>query len=219
MANVQLTAEERKTVVNGLIANSACCWEESDRKVLNSMSDVTLAKLYRQQELLGNADDDDTKKGLPGEGASETGASTDQLDKDEDDDVDVEEEKTKEGESQAEGKEKPMGEENPKPNTNALSLQDRRDLAFARKYRMNQRRRHVEAIVANERNQFTVKQLAAMGDEMLINLAQLAHDERSDDQFDPRYPSFMGAAAGVVTNVGAEEDPLPLPRMEYAGAD
>ena len=214
--SVRLSAEERKVVVDGLISNSACCWNESDRGVLNKLPDVTLAKMYRQQELLGNADDDDTKKGLPGEGASETGASADQLDKDSNEDVDVEEEATKPGESQAEGKDEPMGDKDPKPNTNALSERDRRDLAFARKYRLGQRRGYIDVITTNEANRFTPKQLAAMEDGMLANLAAMAAGPESDESFEmPRMPSFLGASAGVVSNADYEEEPLPLPKMNY----
>ena len=58
----RLTTNERQALVDGLVTSNVCCWDESDREVLNSMSDVTLAKLWRQMELAENADDDNTTK-------------------------------------------------------------------------------------------------------------------------------------------------------------
>lgn len=193
---VKLTPQERKTVVDGLVSNAACCWEESDRKTLNSLNDVTLAKLWQQSELVSNAE----------------GASKDQLDKDDDDDVAVEEEKTKKGDSQADGKEKPFGEEDPKagdgPANNQLSARDRADLNFARKYRMQQRRGYVDSITSNAANRFTVKQLAAMSDEVLANMAQLA--SAADEEGPVYQQSFFGAQGAGVVNAGGEaEEPLP----------
>jgi hypothetical protein len=201
---VKLTVNERKTVVDGLIMNSECCWEESDRKVLNGLNDKTLAKLYRQTELVKNAE----------------GASADQLDEDDDKDVAVEEEATKKGDSQADGKDKPIGDLDPKagdgPANNSLSERDRRDLAFARRYRMEQRGQHIGVITANTANKFTLKQLQRMEDNVLANLASLAQPAEGDESFTSYQPNFFGAqGAGVTANAGAAEEPLQLGRIDY----
>lgn len=210
MANVELTAEEREAVVNSLVDNGVCCWEEGDREVLNELNDVTLAKLHREMELIANADGNGIGKFDP------DGASADQLGEDSDDDVAVEEEKTKKGTSQADGKDKPFGELDPKMKTNALNEQDRRDLAFARRYRMAQRDQHVKVITANENNQFTPKQLAAMDDGVLANLAALAQNAEDEPQIFA--PNFLGAAGAAVVNFdsGIDDEPLTLGRIDYA---
>jgi hypothetical protein len=208
MANVRLTVEEREAVVNSLVTNGACCWEESDREVLNGLNDVTLAKLHREMELIANAEGDGIGKFDP------DGAGADQLDEDSDDDVAVEEEKTKPGTSQADGKDKPFGELDPKMKTNALNDQDRRDLAFARRYRMAQRAQHVQVITANENNQFTPRQLALMDDGVLANLAALARNPEDESQ---PLPSFFGAQGAAVVNAdaGVDDEPLTLGRIDY----
>jgi len=202
MADVKLTVNERKAVVDGLIDNSACCWEESDREVLNSLGDVTLAKLHRQMELVANA------AGTPEE-----------LQEDDGEDVAVEEEPTKKGTSQADGKVAPTGELDPKMKNNqqaVLNAQDRADLAFARRYRLQQRQRHVDVITANEQNKFTPKQLAMMDDTVLANLASLA--QRPSEAMEQAYtPSFFGAQGAAVMNAdaGEGEEPLRLGRIDF----
>jgi hypothetical protein len=205
MAKVKLTANERKTVVDGLINNSECCWEESDRKVLNGLGDVTLAKLYRQTELVKNAE----------------GASADQLDEDDNKDVAVEEEATKAGDSQADGNEKPKGDLEPKagdgPANNALSERDRRDLAFARRYRMEQRGQHIGVITSNAQNRFSLKQLQQMNDDVLANLASLAKPTENEESYTSMRPSFFGAQGAAVMNADAngDEEPLQLGRIDF----
>jgi hypothetical protein len=217
--DVKLTENERKAVVDGLIINEACCWEESDRETLNSLSDVTLAKLYKQQELVsnGNTSDDKTTKSTDGLGASALGASADELDEDDGEDVAVEEETTKKGASQAGGREQPTGELNPKMKNNQLALneQDRRDLAFARRYRMEQRQQHVNAITANVNNKFTPKQLDAMDDVVLANLAALAETRDEEGVMVSLRPSFFGQQGTAVTNAGVDEEPLTLGKIDY----
>ena len=44
MSTVTLNANERETVIDGLIGEE-CCFEENERPVLNSLSDRTLARL------------------------------------------------------------------------------------------------------------------------------------------------------------------------------
>lgn len=200
MANVKLTNKERKAVVDGLIANSACCWEESDREVLNGLTDVTLAKLHKQMEIVANA----------------------VAEEDSDEDVAVEEEPTKKGTSQADGKVEPTGELDPKMKTNreaVLNAQDRADLAFARRYRMEQRQQHVKAITANANNKFTAKQLEAMSDTVLANMAALAQEPTNNEGVDTYVyrPNFFGQQGTVVTNVGAvaDEEPLTLGKIDY----
>ena len=204
---VVLTKNERKAVVDGLITNEACCWEESDREVLNELNDTTLAKLHRQMELVGNAE------------------MSDILGEDDEEDVAVEEEKTKEGDSQADGKVAPTGDLDPgeegKPATNALSEQDRRDLAFARHYRMAQRKQHIGVITANANNKFTAKQLESMDDRVLANMALLAKTQEENDgmlSMDAMSrPNFFGAQGAAVINAkaGADEEPLMLGRIDY----
>lgn len=198
--DVKLNAEERKTVINSLI-NNVCCWEESDREVLNGLNDVTLAKMYRQAELIKNED-------VP-----------DELKEDDDEDVKSKEEATKEGDSQADGDEKPFGETNPKPTENRYRLtdQDRKDLAFARRYRMEQRGRHIKTITANESNRFTAKQLQAMDDQVLANMAELAKGtvENQEESFLPSYFGAQGAASLITANT-QDEEPLRLGKMDYS---
>ena len=200
MANtVRLSAKERKAVVNGLINNEACCWEESDRTVLNRLNDVTLAKLYRQMEIVANAEGDEAgDKDVFKVKNDPMGAQKDELEEDSDEDVSVEEEKTK-------------------PANNALSVQDRRDLAFARRYRMQQRRQHVNVITANANNKFTNRQLEVMDDAVLANLASLAQDQTENADEQVFRPNFFGQQGAAVTNVGggADEEPLMLGRIDY----
>jgi len=202
MADVKLTANERKAVVDGLIDNEGCCWEESDRETLNTLSDVTLAKLTKQQELVKNA------------------SMPDELEEDDDDDVAVKEIPTKKGTSQAEGKVAPTGELNPtmKNNQAVLNEQDRADLSFARRYRMEQRQRHVKTITSNANNKFTEKQLNSMDDGVLANMAALAQQEVTDNSgFDAMSrPNFFGAQGAAVTaNAGVDEEPLRLGRIDF----
>lgn len=204
---VVLTKNERKAVVDGLITNEACCWEESDREVLNELNDTTLAKLHRQIELVGNAE------------------MSDILGEDDEEDVAVEEEKTKEGDSQADGKVAPTGDLDPgkkgEPATNALSEQDRRDLAFARHYRMAQRKQHIGVITANANNKFTAKQLDSMDDRVLANMALLAKTQEENDEMlsmdAMSRPNFFGAqgAAVINTKTGIDDEPLMLGKIDY----
>jgi hypothetical protein len=204
---VKLSKEERKAVVDGLIVNEGCCWEESDREVLNTMNDTTLAKLHKQMELVANA----TVSEVLGEDSEE--------------DVAVEEEKTKKGQSQADGKVAPVGELDPgvkgKPAMNTLNEQDRRDLAFARHYRMEQRKQHIGVITANANNKFTPKQLETMDDGVLANMAMLAKPLENTEYYPATEamtrPSFFGSqgAAVVNANAGADEEPLVLGRIDY----
>jgi hypothetical protein len=200
MANaVKLTFNERKTLVESLISTNACCWEESDRTTLNELSDVTLAKLYKQASLISN-------EGTPEE-----------LKEDSSNDVAVEEETTKEGESQADGKEKPIGELDPKaedtPSMNALSSQDRQDLAFARGYRMKQRGQYIQAITSNANNKFTVNQLKSMNDNILANLSALAQNSNNREEI--YTPNFFGQQGAGVQNISASEEPLKLGKINY----
>lgn len=202
---VKLTENERKAVVDGLITNEACCWEESDREVLNTLSDVTLAKLHRQQELLVNAEgEDEGDKDVFKVKNDPTGAQKDELEEDSEEDVAVEEETTQ-----------------PSNNRQAvLSKQDRADLSFARHYRMEQRRRHVNVITANANNKFTAKQLWAMSDTVLANMASLAAQPVEESVFNMESqirPSFFGQQGAAVTNAGAnaDEEPLTLGRIDY----
>lgn len=202
---VKLTRDERQIVVNSLIESGVCCWEESDRKVLNGLNDRTLAKLHRQMEITANAEDAE-------------GASKDQLDEDDDKDVAAEDEATKKGNSQADGKDKPFGDENPKagegPANNQLSVQDRRDLAFARRYRMAQRKSYMDAITANANNRFSPKHLAAMSDEVLANMAELAGRDEPEPMFSQ--PNYFGSQGAAVINTSMEEDdPLPIANINY----
>jgi hypothetical protein len=204
---VKLSKEERKAVVDGLIVNEGCCWEESDREVLNTMNDTTLAKLHKQMELVANA----TVSEVLGEDSEE--------------DVAVEEEKTKKGQSQADGKVAPVGELDPgvkgKPAMNVLNEQDRRDLAFARHYRMEQRKQHIGVITANANNKFTPKQLEMMDDGVLANMAMLAKPLENTEYYPATEamtrPSFFGSqgAAVINANAGADEEPLVLGRIDY----
>lgn len=204
---VKLSKEERKAVVDGLIVNEGCCWEESDREVLNTMNDTTLAKLHRQMELVANAE------------------MSDILGEDDEEDVAVEEEKTKKGDSQADGKVAPTGDLDPgkkgEPATNALSEQDRRDLAFARHYRMAQRKQHIGVITANANNKFTSKQLESMDDGVLANMALLANTQEENNGLSSidamSRPNFFGAQGAAVINAkaGADEEPLMLGRIDY----
>jgi hypothetical protein len=204
---VVLTKNERKAVVDGLITNEVCCWEESDREVLNGLNDTTLAKLHRQMELVDNAE------------------MSDILGEDDEKDVAVEEEKTKEGESQADGKVAPIGDLDPgkkgEPATNALSEQDRRDLAFARHYRMAQRKQHIGVITANANNKFTAKQLESMDDGVLANMALLANSQEESGGISSMdalsRPNFFGAQGAAVINAkaGADEEPLILGKIDY----
>jgi hypothetical protein len=45
MATVTLNAEERDILIDDLVNDDACCFEEEEREVLNSLSDRTLARL------------------------------------------------------------------------------------------------------------------------------------------------------------------------------
>lgn len=204
MANVKLTGDERKTVVDGLINNNECCWEETDREVLNGLNDVTLAKMYKQQEMIANAEEGDSGRG-PDDvfkvKNNPMGAQKDELDEDSEDDVSVEEEPTK-----------------PSNNRRAvLTNQDRADLAFARRYRLRQRQSYVNAITANANNKFTPKQLASMDDGVLANMALIAQDQQAEENAMLSYrPSFFGQQGAAVVNASSEvEEPLVLGKIDF----
>lgn len=198
MANdTKLTENERKAVVDSLIANGKCCWEESDRETLNSLEDNTLAKLAKQAEIAANA---------------KSGAEVNALDEDDADDAAAKEKTIKKGQAVVKGKS--VGELS--PTANALSAQDSADLAFARRYRLEHRQGFVKTITANSRNKFTLKQLEGMSDEVLANLASLAQ-ENSGSQETSHYTSFFGqqGAAQILDNAESEEPPLVLGHIDY----
>lgn len=68
----EMTEAEKKTIVDGLIANT-CCWEEKDRETLNTLPDdklnglVEVAKKDAQRELVANA----ARKGFTDPGGNE----------------------------------------------------------------------------------------------------------------------------------------------------
>ena len=192
MADVKLTAEEREAVVNGLIENCGeCGWNGDDRPILNEMSDVTLAKLNKQMEIVTNA----------------------VAEKDTDEEVAVKEKKIKGGDSVVKGK--PTGELN--PTANALSNQDRQVLQFGYAQLNQIKRGHIAVITANAQNKFTKPQLEAMDLGMLENLASLAKARIVDNLSYNRLPSFFGAqgSAEIVDN-SQEEEPLTLGKIDYA---
>ena len=193
MANeVKLTAEEREAVVNGLIENCGeCGWNEDDRPILNSMTDVTLAKLNKQMQVVTNA----------------------VAEKDTDDEVAVKEKKVKGGDSVVKGK--PEGDLD--PTANALSDQDRQVLAFGYQHLNHIKRNHITTITTNTQNKFTKPQLEVMDLGMLENLASLAKTQVVDNTGYNRLPSFFGAqgAAEIVDNA-QEEEPLTLGKIDYA---
>jgi hypothetical protein len=203
MADVKLTENERKTVVDGLIANAECCWDESDREVLNSLGDVVLAKLTKQQELVKNA-------GIPEE-----------LQEDDGEDVAVEGEKTKKGQSVPDGKVAPFGELEPKMknNSSTLSPQDREVLAFGYRQLNQIRKGHIARITANANNKFTAKQLETMSGDMLANLAELARTPVANYEGNDAMtrPNFFGAqgAADFSVNADPGEEPLTLGRIDF----
>lgn len=199
MANVKLTKDERKAVVDGLITNEACCWEEGDREVLNALGDVTLAKLYKQQELLTNAEEEGGKDVFKVKN-DPMGAQKDELEEDDEEDVSVEEEKTHPSSMSA----------------NSLNRRDREVLAFGYRQLNQIRKGHVAKITANANNRFTVKQLEGMSETMLANLAKLAEPVETVEQ--DSLPSFFGAqgASSMAANVdSSDEAPLQLGHIDY----
>ena len=241
MATVTLNAEEREAVVNGLIEGE-CCFEESERAVLNSLSDRTLARLTLNAKEMPKFIQDkiDAKK------AKEDSAMEEADSEDEDEEEEVEEEevenedqKTEEkdraglgvragkgtgkNESQAQGNVKPCGELNPKmPTDNQLSADDRQFLAIGRKVVSDRRSDMIKTITANSRNPFDKKELASMEFNQLEKLSQLAavESEAVVPSFTlNRFSGFMGAAAGVgqVNNdSGVDDDVLETPTINWS---
>lgn len=148
-----------------------------------------------------------------------------ELQEDEGDDVAVKEEATKKNNAQADGKVAPVGELNPTqtrnqrvetPVNNGLTDQDRADLAFARRYRMNMRQRQIDVITANSKNKFSKKALEGMPDNVLQNMAQLATQDAVEQPL-PSYFGAQGASQQVTTNTDEDEaeEPLPIPTINY----
>jgi hypothetical protein len=236
MATVTLNAEEREAVVNGLIEGE-CCFEESERAVLNSLSDRTLARLTLNAKEMPKFIQDkiDAKKAKEDSAMEEA----DSEDEDEEEEVENEDQKTEEkdraglgvragkgtgkNESQAQGNVKPCGELNPKmPTDNQLSADDRQFLAIGRKVVSDRRSDMIKTITANSRNPFDKKELASMEFNQLEKLSQLAavESEAVVPSFTlNRFSGFMGAAAGVgqVNNdSGVDDDVLETPTINYS---
>jgi len=225
MATVTLNAKEREAVVNGLIGGE-CCFEESEREVLNSLSDRTLARLtlnagempaFIQEKI-------DAKK------AKAEAEGDEDIDKvEEEEEPEVEEDEKVENDklpcAAADGNVKPMGELNPKhkdPLTkNQLSAEDRQFLAIGRKVIADRRGMLINTITANSRNPFDKKELAVMNLDQLEKLGQLAAVENEVKQ--PaftlnRFANYMGSAAGVGIvggDDGTDDDILPLPVINW----
>lgn len=189
---VTLTANERQELVDQLVDCSLCGWNENDREVLNGLSDVTLAKLYKQAEILDNVFE--KKEG----------------DFEDEDEVDKKTEiEDKEVEDSRSDKVVAANSRNA-----TLSEQDRADLAFARKYRMERKQQHVSVIMNSKNNRFTRSQLFDMNDAVLENIASLAQNAE-DSAVEETPPSFFGAAAGAVNNTFEEEEPLVFDKIDY----
>ena len=236
MATVTLNAEEREAVVNGLIEGE-CCFEESERQVLNSLSDRTLARLTLNAKEMPKFIQDkiDAKK----KREEEEGSTEEEPEVEEDEEVENDDQKTKEedkaglgvragkgtgkNESQAQGNVKPCGELNPKmPTDNQLSADDRQFLAIGRKVVSDRRSSMIKTITANSRNPFDKKELDSMEFNQLEKLSQLAavENEAVVPSFTlNRFSGFMGAAAGVgqVNNdSGVDDDVLETPTINYS---
>jgi hypothetical protein len=66
----KLTEEQREAIVDGLVANECCGWQEEDREVLNGLSDKTLTGLEEQANIVANAkkkpkDEEDDEPEMP----------------------------------------------------------------------------------------------------------------------------------------------------------
>jgi len=77
----------------------------------------------------------------------------------------------------------------------------------------NERVQLVNIIKANARNSFTDQQLSAMGMSELRSIAALARAEETSET--NRVPVYMGQSTPA-TNAGTNEEPLPLPVMNFA---
>ena len=203
MATVTLNAEERKAVVDGLIGNE-CCFEESERQVLNTLSDRTLARLTLNAKKKDKEEDEETPEEEEEEDRVENGDPPD---------------------ASAHGDVKPYGETDPKaeevPTKNQLlSNEDRQFLAIGRKVISDRRSNLIKTITANSRNPFKKEELQGMDLNALEKLGQLAQVENQVEVpiLNRFAPSYFGSAAGmgdVVTDNGVDDDVLPLPVMNF----
>jgi len=193
----KMDPEEKKAMVDTLIANH-CCWDEEDREVLNAMSDEKLKSFsdeldkQQQREAVHNA----AIKGFTDPGGSSH--------------VFNEKEKKWETKTPKEKDEKTPSKTDPVQNQQAvLTDEQKEDLEWARAEKEKQRTTAIGVITANKENKLTEEQLAAMSLSVLQNVAaSLPKKEET------KVLNFAGAA-GASQSQKDKPKPLGIPKREY----
>jgi hypothetical protein len=206
-----LTANQRKKIVDDLITNcGGCGWVEEDREILNELPDEKLITMddCRKTMATNAAVVAELVKRNPKAKPAELVklvANAFPPSKDDEDEDDEEVEKEEEDE-EVENKKKPAANSRkPKEKVvtvNALTAEQKEDIAFARSIKQERKDAAIAVITANSRNPFSAEELQAMSLNQLQQLATLAEE--------PKRPNYAGVAG--VQNIRADEqDILPLP--------
>lgn len=193
-----MTDEERKGIVDSLIANCDCGWTEDDRPLLNALSEEHLERINEQSNRLA---EETLIANAAREGFEDERGNSHRFNPDE-----------KRWES--------VLKEVPVTNEERLTPEEKRDLAYVANLRKQKREEMIKTITSNEKNPFTAEQLAEMDDAMLVNMAKLAHVEPKQEVPEPRtnLPIWMGAGVPVGNTEPTinKHDTLDVPEIDWA---
>lgn len=193
VSNEEGDVMDRKAIIEDLTTNSCGCWTKDDVSVLEGFSDERL------QALVDNAE----KAKKTEEKLAELTANAEAAKKEDEKTANKKavEAATKEGAKELTG--------------NALSDEDREDLAWARAQKAKQKEQLVERLTANldeSKREAASKVFNAMTLGDLQEITPTAETTKETPS-----PSYVGAAGGVPTTVNADDllddEPLALPTM------
>jgi len=199
---------DREKLIGDLIANCDC-WDESDRPVLNKLSDAKLKTTHdysvkvRNNEAVANA----ARKGF----------------KDGDSAFTFNEESGEFVKSDPVAEPAPVvNEDAPKTFTEWMAeapTQVQQVVTNALEWQNAQKQEHITKIIANKSNVFTKEQLEVMPLENLRAISSIASPSAGPAPVGT--PNFTGAAAAPTVNQGTgatavEEEPLPMPVINWA---
>lgn len=221
-----MTEQEKKAIVDNLIAN-VCCWKETDRATLNTLSEATLNNLQEagrkatEAEAVVNAVKEgfNTLYGPEKAKAITVNAMPAALQ------AAMEAKKAKEGEDteeEVEGEGKPVKNKKPCANQTAAEWLEAAPAEVqvvvrnAMRLDSEEKAQLIQQITANKNNPFTSEQLGGMSTEQLRPIAKLA---TPIEQSKETRVSFMGANAPFTTNAEQKVDRadyLPLPTMDFS---
>jgi hypothetical protein len=219
-----MTEQEKKQIVDNLIAN-VCCWKETDRATLNTLSEETLKSLLEQGEKAkANEAVVNAAKEIVGKEVTVNAMpaallkAKEKMAKEDEEELDEEGNPVKNKKPCAN---KEVKKEEPKKVTanewlDAAPAEVQSVVRNAMRVEAEEKAQLIKTITANTNNPYKPEELNAMSVDQLRPIAKLAIVVEQK-KVDP-LPSFLGASVPFTT-VNSEgfdrNDILPLPTMTY----